>query len=365
MTKTKISSMDDLLKSDETKYGFKNNETIEATIMSRTNNRLYVDIDGRALGIVPAREMSYEAEELKVGDKILGSVVVPEDEQGYMVLSLRRADREKVWDNLEKKSTDEETIAARIVEANKGGLMLETNGLRGFLPVSQLRPEHYPKVEGGNKDKILEKLRSFIGQNMKVKIISFDKENNKLIFSEKQALMEDQKDQIKNLKVGDTVECEISGVVDFGLFVRFEGLEGLIHISEVSWERVTDLHHDFKVGDKVKAEIISLDEGRISLSLKRLLPDPWLKTIKNYKAGDMVKGEVIRVTPFGAFVRLTPEIEGLVHISELTEERVADPREILKVGDKHTFKIISIEKETHRLALSLKQAKEKKASKKK
>lgn len=356
-------TMEELLEKSSDNFGIKINDTVEANIIAKTKSRLIVDIEGRSMGIIPEKEMSFEAEELEVGDKVLASVLVPEDEDGYVVLSLRRADRDKVWANIDQKYNQQETIVTRVLEANKGGLMLETNGLRGFLPVSQLRPEHYPKVEGGNKDKILEKLKSFIGQNLKVKIISLDQENNKLIFSEKQVLLEDQKEKIKQMAVGSVVDCEISGIVDFGLFVRFDGLEGLIHISEVSWEKVTDLHKDFKVGDTVKAEIISLEDGRISLSIKRQLNDPWLDKIKEYKVGDLAKGEVIRVTPFGAFVKLSDEIEGLVHISELTDGRVADPHEILKVGDKLKFKIISIEKDTHRLALSLKQAKVKKNTK--
>jgi ribosomal protein S1 len=238
--------------------------------------------------------------------------------------------------------------------------MAEMSGVRGFLPVSQLATEHYPRVEGGDKRKILEKLLSFIGQNLEVKIISLEKENSKLVFSERAVEEEAQEGIISSLKIGQDVDAEVTGVVDFGLFVKFsepksnKKLEGLIHISEVSWDRVENLKEKYLPGDHVKARIIDISDGRVSLSIKRLLPDPWSSAVKKYKLDQIVEGEITRVTPFGAFVRLDKDIEGLVHISEISEEHVFDPREILSVGEKRKFKIITIEPTEHRLGLSLK-----------
>jgi small subunit ribosomal protein S1 len=338
---------------------FKVGDTVEAKIFAKTKNKLWVDT-GVGIGVVPEKELTAESDEMAKGDKVLAYVLKPEDEEGNIILSLRRADKDKIWDNLKIDFEDEKILKGRIMEANKGGLMVEVNGVRGFLPVSQLAPENYPRVEGGDKNKILEKLRTFINKNIQVKIISFDKEAGKLIFSEKAVQEETEKAKISQIKIGQKVEAIITGVVDFGLFVRFKPkeleseIEGLIHISEVSWDRVTNLKKNYSPGDKVEAEIISVEGNRVSLSLKRLIPDPWLTEVKKYQVGDISEGEVTRVTPFGAFVRLDRKIEGLVHISEMSEEQVIDPREILSPGDKKDFKIISVEPEAHKIGLSLK-----------
>ena len=338
---------------------FKVGDTVEAKIFGKTKNKLWLDT-GAGIGVVPGKELTAESEDMEVGDKVLAYVLKPEDEEGNVILSLRRADKDKIWDNLKSDFEEEKILKGRVMEANKGGLMVEVNGVRGFLPVSQLAPENYPRVEGGDKNKIFEKLRGFIGKNFQVKVISFDKEASKLIFSEKAVSEETQREKISLIKVGQKVEAMVTGVVDFGLFVRFKPqeldneIEGLIHISEVSWNRVTNLKKSFSPGDKVRAEIISVEGNRVSLSIKRLLPDPWLSEIKKFKVGQKVMGEVTRVTPFGAFVKLDNKIEGLVHISELAEKQVIDPREILSSGMVKDFKIISIEPQAHKLGLSLK-----------
>jgi small subunit ribosomal protein S1 len=340
---------------------FKRGDTVEGEIVSRTKNRIWVDIDGKAYGQIPPRELSAEAADVKVGDKILCYVLEPEDDCGNMILSLRRADREKVWENLKEKFETGGSLKVRVVEANKGGLMVEAASLRGFLPVSQLSGDHYPKVEGGDKNKIQQKLAEFINQNLEVKIIGLEKKADKLIFSEKQVAGVKAPQNIEKFKVGDMVEATISAIVDFGIFVKFDSSDGLIHISEISWDKVTDLNKLFKLGDKVSAQIIGLENNRISLSIKRLSEDPWVKKVNIYKVNQIVEGEIIRVTPFGAFVKLDASVEGLVHVSELSEEKLVDPREVLKVGDVKKFKIISIEPAAHRLGLSLKKLSEKNA----
>lgn len=334
-------------------------DTVEAKIFAKTKNKLWLDI-ACGIGVVPGKEMTAESDEMQKGDKVLAYVLKPEDEEGHTVLSLRRADKDKIWENLKIDFEDDKILKGKIMEANKGGLMVEINGVRGFLPVSQLAPENYPRVEGGDKNRILEKLRGFIGKYIQIKIISFDKEAGKLIFSEKAVSEETQKAKISQIEVNQRIEAIITGVVDFGLFVRFKPkeleneIEGLIHISEVSWDRVTNLKKNYSPGDKVEAEIISVEGNRVSLSIKRLLPDPWIKEVKKYKVGDIVCGEVTRVTPFGAFVRLDNKIEGLVHISEIADKKIIDPGEILSAGLKKNFKIISIEPQAHKIGLSLK-----------
>jgi ribosomal protein S1 len=333
---------------------FAEGDTVEATILAVGGNRIWVDVAGQSLGFIPEKEISSKSG-LKAGDKTFCTVISMEDDAGNVVLSMKRADREKYWKELEEKFESGEPEVIKIIDANKGGLMTEIGGIQGFLPVSQLSPTKYPRVTGGDKEEILTRLRKFIGQEMAAKVINCDKESNKLIFSEKAVKATEVKAKIDKYKVGDKVRGKITGIVDFGLFVSLDPqIEGLVHISEVSWGRVTDLTKYFKVGDEVETMIISTDEGRISLSVKRLLPDPWAAAASKYKVGDIVKGEVTKITPFGAFVSLDEEIDGLVHISELSPDHISDPGQVVELGKEYQFKIISIEPESHRLGLSLK-----------
>jgi small subunit ribosomal protein S1 len=247
-----------------------------------------------------------------------------------------------------------EVIKTKILEANKGGLMVEVNGVMGFLPVSQLSSEHYPRVEEGDKTKILEVLKSYVNQIFDVQIITADSQDEKLIVSEKAVGEGEMRSKIGKLALGTVVDGEVSGIVDFGIFLKFgEGLEGLVHISELAWTRIDHPKDLYKVGQKVQAQVISIDRDRISLSIKRLLMDPWAESIKKYQVGQIVKGKVTKVTSFGAFVELDADISGLVHSVELSNDEVKDPSEIVKVGDEKEFKIISIEPQEHRLGLSL------------
>jgi small subunit ribosomal protein S1 len=247
-----------------------------------------------------------------------------------------------------------EVIKTRILEANKGGLMVEVNGVIGFLPVSQLSSEHYPRVEEADKNKILEILKSYVSQVFDVMIITADPQDEKLIVSEKAVNEDALRAKIGKLALNQVVEGEVSGVVDFGIFLKFgEGLEGLVHISELAWSRIDHPKDLYKVGQKVKAMVISIDRDRISLSVKRLQADPWVEAIKKYQVGQVVKGKVTKIMPFGAFVELDPDIYGLVHSVELSNEEVKDPSEIVKIGEEKDFKIISIEPQEHRLGLSL------------
>jgi len=341
-------------------------DTIEGKIIAKAGKRLILDIDGRTIGIVPVKEMSAEADQLKKGDVTLAYILKLEDEDGNMILSLRRSDREQVWKTLEEKMDNDEIVLVKAIEANKGGLMVESGGIRGFLPVSQLSAENYPRVESGDKNKILEKLRSFVNKNFSVKILSLEPESNKLIVSEKKATEGKQSKEISKIEIGEKVKAEITGIADFGIFVRFspkdtnEEVDGLVHISEISWDKVSNLKKQYKIGDQIEAEVISTDNNRVSLSVKRLKADPWLEEVANYKEGENIKGTITRITPFGAFVALSKKVEGLLHISEITDKKITDPNEVIEQGKEYDLKIISIDPSAHRVALSLKRQDEKK-----
>jgi len=339
---------------------------VEVIILAKSKNRILVDVSGICYGIVLEKEFSVDVNDLKSGDKVVAYVLTAENDDGYAVLSLRRADKERFNQKISENFQEEKNVRVRIKQANKGGLIAEYGGIEGFLPVSQLSNEHYPKV-GDNKSKILEKLNEFVGKALEVKIINYDKTQNKLIFSEKAALTSEIQNVLESYKKGQVVDGVVSGVVDFGLFIDLGKIEGLVHISEISWDRIDNLKSLYKIGDKVRVEIIAVDDSKVSLSIKRLLPDPWLDKIKELKKGKMVEGEVEKVTPFGVFVVLPNKISGLVHISELSE-KLRDGKkmeDVLAIGKKYKFKIISIEAASHKINLSIlddtDNAKEKKA----
>jgi len=335
----------------------KTGDVLEAKVLTVAKNEVFVDIDGIGLGVVRGRELydeSVRLGQLKVGDTVLAQVLEPENKDGNVELSFRAAGQEKVWQTLTDRMKAKEIIKTKIIEANKGGLMVELNGVVGFLPVSQLATEHYPRVEEGDKNKILEILKSYVGQLFDVQVITADAEEEKLIVSEKAVGEGALRDKMSKLHINDVVEGEVSGIVDFGIFLKFgEGLEGLVHISELAWSRIDHPKDLYKVGQKVQAQIISIDRDRISLSLKRLLADPWLESIKKYQVGQIVTGKITKVTQYGAFVELDPEISGLVHSVELSNEEGKDPAQVVAVGDEKQFKIISIDPAEHRLGLSL------------
>ena len=335
---------------------------VEGQVISSSATRIWVDIGGVAVGVIPERELSVLSSELKPGDTVMASVLVLEDERGNIVLSLRRADRERITNELNALAKDGQPMVVKVSDANKGGLLIELGDFTGFLPVSQLASEHYPRVDGGNPDEIYARLRELVGQPLTVKVINFDPSQTKLIFSEKAAGDSIQEAKLQHIKEGDTMEGTVTGIVDFGLFVKLgseeDALEGLVHISEIAWGRVSDIASLYAIADKVKVLLVSTAYNRVSLSIKRLLPDPWQEAASKYKVGDVVKGAVTRVTPFGVFVRLDSDIDGLVHISEISQERITDPGTILHLGETFEFKIISIDPEQHRLGLSYKRAKE-------
>jgi ribosomal protein S1 len=338
-------------------------EVIKGKVISASKSEVKLDIGGVKTGVVRGRELYNESEEysnLKPGDTVEATVIELENEKGEMELSFRYAGQQKAWDNLKNLMKSEEIVPAKITDANKGGLMVKVGHVSGFLPVSQLIPEHYPRVEGGDKNKILEFLRKFINQNLQVKIIDADEKEDKLIVSEKAAWEEAQEKAVSQYKIGNKIKGKITAVTDFGAFVEFgDKMEGLVHISELAWQRIDDPRDFVKVGDKVEAEIINIENTKVFLSMKKLQKDPWAEVTEKYKIGDKVKGKVIKANPFGLFVELDQDIHGLAHISELSDKSITDLNEIAKPGDVLEFKIISIEPDNHRLGLSLKALKDK------
>ncbi len=354
MADTAVTSMDELVQDQGVDLvPFKTGQVIEAEVISSTRNKILVDLKGLTVGIIPAREFSTEAAEMKPGSTVLAYIITLENEDGYAVLSMRRADRERIWRTVKEKQESGEVVPVKVVDINKGGVLVDFTGVEGFIPASQLSAAHYPKVAENERDQIVNRLRELIGKTLSVKILSFDQQTNKLIFSEKAAGDADMEEKVKDLPIGERLTGEVTGVVDFGIFVRVGEVEGLVHISEVSWEKIDNLRDRYKVGDKVEVVVIGVEGSRVSLSIKRLQDDPWQEKAGQLKVGQIHNGEVTRVTPFGAFVRLLDGVDGLVHISELGE-KLTDPQEVVSPGQSYPFEILSIEPMAHRISLRLK-----------
>ncbi len=355
--------MEKLLNDKKAKEMPKVGDIVKGKVLSAGKNEVYVDLEGLTGGLVRGRELvdeSGEFSKLKPGDEVVATVIDLENEKGLLELSFKSAGHQRAWQILNDIKDKKKVIEVKVKEANKGGLMVSFGQSLGFLPVSQLSKEHYPRVEGGNKNKILEKLKLLVDKKIKVKIIDVDEKEEKIIFSEKEVYSEDKKEQLAKYKVGDKVECTVTALVDFGVFVEFgEGLEGLIHISELAWQRISHPKDLFKVGDKIKAQIIGIDGERVTLSAKKLVEDPWKKAAEKYKVGDIVKGKVLKIDKFGVFVELDKDIHGLAHISELSDKKIGKPEEVVQVGKSYNFKILSLEPENHRLGLSMKAIDEK------
>lgn len=335
----------------------KEGDVVKCKIISIDKGEVHVDIEGLTVGVVRGRELFAESKEytnLKVGDEVEATVLDLENENGEMELSFRIAGYQRAWNNVKKWMQDNITIKAKVLAANKGGLMMQVEGLGGFMPVSQLNPDHYPRVMGGDKNRILEKLRELINKELEVKVIDVNEKEEKLIVSEKAVWEDTQKAVLESYKVGDTVEGEISALTSFGAFVKFgQDLEGLVHISEIAWQRIDHPKDILKVGDKVKAQIIQLDRSKIYLSVKRLVDDPW-KTVKDkYKVGDKVSGKILKIEPFGLMVALDKDIHGLAHISELADEGISNLHDKFKIGQTTDFEVVSLEPPEHRLGLRL------------
>lgn len=336
---------------------FKAGDIIEGAVIERRTNRLFIDIGFQGSGIVYGREY-YAAQDiiknLKPGDIVSVKVVDPDNEDGYVELSLKEAGTEKNWSDLKKMLEQGEVLELPVQEANKGGLILEARGVKGFLPASQLSAKNYPRVEGGDKERIFQELQKLVGQKLTVKILDLSPAEDKLIFTERGRDLEGTRSALAKYKIGDVVEGEITGVVDFGAFMRFDegaGLEGLIHVSEIDWSLVEDPREFLKLGERVSAKIIDIQGDKVSLSLKQLKEDPWVKIAEKYKKGDLVRARVTKFNPFGSFAQLESGIQGLVHISEFGTE--IKMRSELELGKEYQFKILLIDPQEHRMSLGV------------
>ncbi|MDO8598550.1 MAG: S1 RNA-binding domain-containing protein [bacterium] len=346
-------------------------EIVHGTVIGIGRNEVKVDLPGFRAGMVRGPELldaSGMTTGLKVGDPVEATVVDLENERGFVELSFRAAGHQKAWNTLEEARRNGGLIQVRVLEANKGGLLVQLGNIQGFLPVSQLSPGNYPRVTGGDRSKILEKLKSFVGKTLDAKVIDVDPREEKLIVSEKAAWEESQSQVLAAYHVGDTIDGIVTALADFGVFVRFpipeEGaavapvpesyLEGLIHISELSWKRVEHPRDILTIGERIRCQIINIEGSKIFLSLKRMSEDPWIQASQRYVVGQQVQGRVVKVQPFGLFVELDPEIHGLAHVSELGDPPPASPEEVAKMDEVRTFTIISIDAKEHRLGLSMK-----------
>ena len=336
-------------------------EIVEGVVLEKIGTRLFIDLGARGAGIIYGKEY-YAAPDiiknLNPGDKISAKVVEIDNEDGYIELSLKDAGEERRWIDLKEMQREGRILELPIKEANRGGLILELSGIKGFLPASQLSAKNYPRVGNGDKEKIFEALQKLIGQTTRVKILDIVPAENKLIFTEKELDQQAMREAVAKYKIGEEVEGEITGVVDFGAFMKFDeaaSLEGLIHISEIDWTMIEDPRKVLDIGERVRAKIIDIQGGKVSLSLKALKEDPWTRIAQNYHKGDVTGGKVTKFNPFGAFVELgsqnTDGIQGLVHISEFGTEKKM--KEQLELGKEYDFKILLIDPQEHRMSLGM------------
>ncbi len=348
---------------------FSRGDIVEGTVVDIRDGLLVVDIGFKSEGIVAGRELKSEMldwRELKIGDKVIVYVVKPEDEEGQLVLSIKRTQQASAWLNLEKAKKENDVIETVVVESNNGGLIVEIGkDIRGFIPTSQLDASrvYLNGVRQVGKDissKVQKTLSSLVGNKISTRIIELDREKNRIILSEKMVTqsrdLEQREKTLNKVKEGDVLEGIVSGITPFGIFVNAEGLEGLVHLSELSWDKVEDIGSIYAVGSKVKVMVIGVSDGgkRVAYSVKRLQKDPWSQAIAKYKVGDIVDGEIQKVVPYGAFVRIAEGLNGLIHISELSDKLVKDPADIVKIGDEVKVKILSISSTERHLGLSLK-----------
>lgn len=333
-------------------------DTVEGVVIAIGSGKIFIDLAPFGTGIIYGREYLSARDVLRkvaLGDTISAKVVGSFNKEGYIEVSLKEARQAMIWSEAEKAIAGGTVLELPVKDANKGGLILAWQGIQGFLPASQLKPEHYPRVEGGEKHLILDELKKLIGTSLSVSIITADPREGKLIFSERGNANEAKESLADKYAVGDTVEGVVTGIVDFGIFVKVEdGLEGLVHISEIDWGLVEDPRLFAKVDEKVKVKVIDIKEGKISLSIKQLLEDPWVSASKKYKKDDAVEAAVIKYNKYGALASIEEGVAGLVHVSEFeTEEKL---REALQLGKTYSFTITLFEPNEHRMTLSYKKA---------
>jgi small subunit ribosomal protein S1 len=366
-------TMEELLAEQESDIkSFKHGDVVEGTVVRIDKDEILVDIGAKSEGVVSNRELfgrhggGENQAPLNIGDTVLVYVLQPESPEGHAVLSLRRAGLERKWRAMQEQFEAGVIIEAPVIDHNKGGLIVDC-GIRGFVPISQIvdfprRPQNDQPRDAAQE--IAEKLQPFVGRKLRLKILEVNRKANRLILSEKVALYEERREKrdelFSSLEVGQKVTGTVRSIAPFGVFIDLGGIDGLVHKSELSWNKVNNPEAGYKVGDEVEAEVIDInhERGRISLSIRRLQPDPWHSTVADFKVGDIIDGTVTKLVNFGAFVRVRDGLEGLIHISELSHQRVAHPGDVVHEGQSLKLKIISLDSERHRLGLSLKQAEE-------
>lgn len=336
-------------------------DLVEGTVMSIEKSAIYIDLSPYGTGVIYGREFIAARDIIKkiaIGDNVGAKVVDANNENGYVELSLKEAKQALIWGEAEEAIRDRRIFELPVTEANKGGLIIAWQGIQGFLPASQLKAEHYPRVADGDKDRILEELKKMVGQKISVSIISAAPKEGKLIFSEKNLEQKDKEKIIGKYKIGDEFEGEVTGIVDFGVFVKIEdGLEGLVHISEIDWSLVEDPKLLFKIGQKIKVKVIEIKDNKISLSIKALKLNPWTEAAKKYKKDDLVTGVIIKYNKHGALASIEEGIAGLIHISEFgAEEKL---RGTLELGKSYKFKITLFDSKEQKMALSYLEANKK------
>lgn len=349
--------MDKLMESAPPVFRSKPGELVEGLVVFKGKNKVLIDIGGVATGIISGRELrdSFNTfRELQLGAVVSALVLEEENDEGLVVMSLRMASQKKAWERFHKLIENDETMPFTAQEANKGGLIANIDGIRAFLPVSQLAPANYPRVNNADSGEIISRLQKFIGHTFLVKIVTMDEEAGKIVVSERDALAEQRSKALEKLKIGEVKDGIVSGVVKFGLFVTFNGLEGLVHISEIAWGHVKNPAEFAEMGDRVTVKVIGVEGDKLSLSIKQLSSDPWEAVAKRYPVGERVSGTVVRFADYGAFLRLEKDINGLVHLSELAHHKVTDPSEVLTIGQKIEAQVINIDVDERRIGLSIK-----------
>jgi len=345
----------ELLKlTEEKSFTLKAGDIVEGKIIDTKRASVFVDLGIFGTGIIYGKEFINARDiirKIRKGDAIKAKIIEVQNKEGYTELSLKEARQALVWKEAEELIDNKAVLELVVKEANKGGLIIEWKGIQGFLPASQLRPENYPRVEDSDKDKILKELKKFVGEKMSVNIISANPKEDKLVFSEKSTNQEERKEVVDKYNVGDDLECEIAGIVDFGVFLKIEeGLEGLVHISEIDWGLIEDPRKIFKVGEKVKARIIEVKDGKISLSLKVFKENPWKEFEGKLKKGDIISGVVIKFNKHGALVSIKEGVAGLVHNSSFgSEEKL---KETLELGKTYNFQINIFDPKEQKMTLA-------------
>jgi small subunit ribosomal protein S1 len=343
-------TMKDLLQRVSSQDQIKPGDQIKGKIIFLAKNQCLIDIENVGLGVVRGRELYNEdfLSKLKIGEEIEAIVIELDNEIGMLELSFRAIGKDKTWEEIQKAFDDKEIVDAKIRDANRGGFLVKVKGVDGFLPASLLAPAHAIKNVSIEDNSLVSQMKKYVGQSFKVKIINVNLENESLILSEKSVSDEIAKIKLQKYQVGQSIDGEIVGVVDFGVFVRFDGdLEGLIHISEMAWKKVEDPRKDYKIGQKVTAKIIEVDaENRINLSIKQLQENPWSAFSQKAKPGDKFRGTVVKIVSYGAIIVNDHDIQGLCHISQISEEMLESPakiHEILKIGEVKDFTVLSLE----------------------